>query len=247
MNRDCKHNFRNKEIPLPVVFEKTGVGDFRCGRCSVAFIDGLGRTQYCGNCGQKLNWDSKSNEEKLAAEKTADLIKKINKKEPVADADNETFVGIMELLFGDSGRMEAERFVESNKSKEKPIEPTYNPIQAGDMCKCGHNYYSHFRSSRTDKEKPFIGCRYCDCKKYEEDEKVRFDWVCQWCNSPLCHSGQRCECGGWAKFVGSKPEKTHKSRPNPIRRFEVNGQRFELDLTALANLLDDLVDNHGNN
>ena len=36
--------------------EKTLVGRFRCPTCNAAFIEGMGKTNYCGNCGQKLDW-----------------------------------------------------------------------------------------------------------------------------------------------------------------------------------------------
>ena len=47
-------NCRAADIAKPVKFEKTIVGDFRCPTCDVAFIEGMGETNYCGNCGQKL-------------------------------------------------------------------------------------------------------------------------------------------------------------------------------------------------
>ena len=37
--------------------EKTLVGHFRCPNCNAAFIEGMGKTDYCGNCGQRLDWD----------------------------------------------------------------------------------------------------------------------------------------------------------------------------------------------
>lgn len=41
--------------------ERTAVGDYRCPNCNAAFIDGLGTTPYCGNCGQALEWEESSN------------------------------------------------------------------------------------------------------------------------------------------------------------------------------------------
>lgn len=45
-----------KQIPQKVVNEKTSVGDYRCPNCNAAFIASAGTTQYCGNCGQALDW-----------------------------------------------------------------------------------------------------------------------------------------------------------------------------------------------
>jgi ssDNA-binding Zn-finger/Zn-ribbon topoisomerase 1 len=45
-----------KNIPLNPKKETTLVGDYRCPNCNAAFIDGLGKTKYCGNCGQMLDW-----------------------------------------------------------------------------------------------------------------------------------------------------------------------------------------------
>jgi hypothetical protein len=45
-----------KNMPMKIKRETTLVGDYRCPNCNAAFIDGLGKTKYCGNCGQRLNW-----------------------------------------------------------------------------------------------------------------------------------------------------------------------------------------------
>lgn len=47
----------HKLFAEPVKHEKTGVGDYRCPCCNAAFIDGVGTTPYCGNCGQKIDWN----------------------------------------------------------------------------------------------------------------------------------------------------------------------------------------------
>ena len=49
----------------------------------------------------------------------------------------------------------------------------YNP-NYGDhrICKCGHTYYRHFDSLSLFEEMEAIGCKYCDCCEFEEDENV---------------------------------------------------------------------------
>lgn len=51
----------------------------------------------------------------------------------------------------------------------------YNP-NYGDhrICKCGHTYYRHFDSY--DNMEP-IGCKYCDCWEFEEDEAVNNNFI----------------------------------------------------------------------
>jgi len=46
-----------KQIPKILKKERTPVGKYRCPNCNVAFIEGTGKTNYCGNCGQKLDWE----------------------------------------------------------------------------------------------------------------------------------------------------------------------------------------------
>jgi hypothetical protein len=42
----------------------------------------------------------------------------------------------------------------------------YNPCYGDDrICKCGHPYYRHFDSY--DNNAP-VGCKYCDCRTFEE-------------------------------------------------------------------------------
>ena len=50
-----------KQTPKKVVEKKTWVGDYICPTCNAVFMtdkEGLfgSRTNYCGNCGQKLDW-----------------------------------------------------------------------------------------------------------------------------------------------------------------------------------------------
>jgi hypothetical protein len=52
----------NTASARPVKRETTPVGDYRCPNCNAAFIEALGRTNYCGNCGQKLDWSMSSDE-----------------------------------------------------------------------------------------------------------------------------------------------------------------------------------------
>ena len=42
--------------PMKPIAERTLVGDYRCPNCNAAFITDMGITNYCGNCGQKLDW-----------------------------------------------------------------------------------------------------------------------------------------------------------------------------------------------
>lgn len=51
---------REKEEPYKPTTEKLLVGVGRC-KCGVEFLDK--ETKYCGNCGQKLNWKDRSEEE----------------------------------------------------------------------------------------------------------------------------------------------------------------------------------------
>jgi hypothetical protein len=51
-----------KHTPMKLKRETTLVGDYRCPRCNAAFIDGCGKTNYCGNCGQRLDWDDENEE-----------------------------------------------------------------------------------------------------------------------------------------------------------------------------------------
>lgn len=63
---------------------------------------------------------------------------------------------------------------EQNKTEEKPYlitivtveERKYNP-NFGDnrICKCGHSYYRHFD---TYEEMEAVGCKYCQCRTFEE-------------------------------------------------------------------------------
>ena len=44
----------------------------------------------------------------------------------------------------------------------------YNPAYGNDrVCVCGHPYYRHFD---TYEEMRHVGCKYCDCCLFEEDE-----------------------------------------------------------------------------
>ena len=43
-------------VPVPVKHGRTPVGDYRCSYCNAAFIEGFDRTNFCGNCGQRLEW-----------------------------------------------------------------------------------------------------------------------------------------------------------------------------------------------
>ena len=44
-----------RDTAKPLKKERTLVGDSRCPTCNVAFYD-VGRTNFCGNCGQRLLW-----------------------------------------------------------------------------------------------------------------------------------------------------------------------------------------------
>jgi len=53
-------------VAIPVKRERTPVGEYRCPNCDAAFIeipDGWSfsssgwKTNYCGNCGQRLAWE----------------------------------------------------------------------------------------------------------------------------------------------------------------------------------------------
>lgn len=46
-----------EDVPVKPKRETTLVGDYRCPNCNAAFIDGMGTTPYCGNCGQRLLWE----------------------------------------------------------------------------------------------------------------------------------------------------------------------------------------------
>jgi hypothetical protein len=43
-------------VAVPVMRERHLMGDYRCPNCRAAFVESLGRTDYCGNCGQRLAW-----------------------------------------------------------------------------------------------------------------------------------------------------------------------------------------------
>ena len=45
-----------KAQPKELLEGNTLVGKYKCPACGVTFIEGLGRTKYCGNCGQRLKW-----------------------------------------------------------------------------------------------------------------------------------------------------------------------------------------------
>ena len=57
----CLSCLEGKGKPEAVLRERTPVGDYRCPMCRAAFIDGLGETNYCCNCGQRLAWPEQSN------------------------------------------------------------------------------------------------------------------------------------------------------------------------------------------
>lgn len=44
-----------KQIPTPPTAPKQGYR--RCPSCNAGFIEELGTTNYCGNCGQALKWE----------------------------------------------------------------------------------------------------------------------------------------------------------------------------------------------
>jgi len=51
------------------------------------------------------------------------------------------------------------------------IEYKYNPKYGDDrICKCGHPYYRHFDSYEDNYP---IGCKYCDCCTFEEENKTK--------------------------------------------------------------------------
>ncbi len=49
-----------KDIPMLVENKLLPIGRYdTCQRCGVAFITELGVSNYCGSCGQKLDWSGK--------------------------------------------------------------------------------------------------------------------------------------------------------------------------------------------
>ncbi len=56
------------------------------------------------------------------------------------------------------------------KKTIKIVEYCYNPNYGDDrICKCGHPYYRHFD---TYEHMDNVGCKYCDCMKFEETTVV---------------------------------------------------------------------------
>ena len=58
---NCYYKFEIDPTTLEPVAAKpikgnTLVGEYSCSNCNAAFIEGMGFTPYCGNCGQRLEW-----------------------------------------------------------------------------------------------------------------------------------------------------------------------------------------------
>jgi len=49
-------------VAVKPIRESTLVGDYICPNCGVAFMAGFGVTNYCGNCGQRLDWEAADDE-----------------------------------------------------------------------------------------------------------------------------------------------------------------------------------------
>jgi len=52
----------DKALAQKVIHQRTAVGDYVCPRCGAAFISSpygveFDKTNYCGNCGQRLDWE----------------------------------------------------------------------------------------------------------------------------------------------------------------------------------------------
>ena len=58
----CSHHYvaidiaTVEPVAVKVKREHTPVGDYCCPNCAAAFITEAGLTNYCGNCGQRLDW-----------------------------------------------------------------------------------------------------------------------------------------------------------------------------------------------
>lgn len=79
----------------------------------------------------------------------------------------------------------------------------YNPNYGDDrICKCGHPYYRHFD---TYEDMKAVGCKYCECYKFIEEEKI-----VNKNNNIFMHGLVICSCRGTVISTTGKVMYNHK-------------------------------------
>jgi len=95
--------------------------------------------------------------------------------------------------------MEEEPYIHKIITTEEIL---YNPKYGDDrICKCGHPYYRHFD---TYEDMRAVGCKYCDCHVFEEEE------IANKTKNLFMHGLVICSCGGTVISNTGKVMYNHK-------------------------------------